>query len=123
MIPGVSNQQANILTSAAAQQNSKVQNAQLPSQYGCDQVTLSTAVAQAATSSKTTSLEDGRSLSANSAENNNRDTKKVNNQVVKQVSDEDKHKDNKDAYDLLHMASGLKGMLEGLIGVITKGQV
>ena len=116
-------QQQNIQSSVSAQQNSsKVQSSQQPSQYGYDLVTLSTSVAPSAAASGSRNS-DGTTQYAESTENGSRFVMAAKNQTVKPVNDDDKHQNNKEAYDLLKLAAGVKGMLAGLVGVITKGEV
>ncbi|MFA5097941.1 MAG: hypothetical protein WC490_04865 [Candidatus Margulisiibacteriota bacterium] len=117
-IYGVSHHQG-VQSSASAQQNTvRPQNAQNSSHYGYDQVTLSTSVAPAASSSKAVRT-DGTASYAERSENRTRRTAAAKGQTVKAVSDEEKHRDNKEAYDLLKMAAGLKGMLADLGAALT----
>ena len=116
---GISQQQ-NIQSSVSAQQNSsRTQNAQ-PSQYGFDQVTLSASVVPAASASGTRTS-NGTTPYAEQSENKSRSVKTANNQTVKAVSDEEKHKDNREAYDLLKPAAQLKTLL-ALAGKIFSGE-
>ena len=116
---GISQQQ-NIQSSVSAQQNSsRAQSAQQSSQYGFDQVTLSTSVAPAASASGTRTS-NGTTPYAEQPENRSRSVKTAKNQTVKAVSDEEKHKDNREAYDLLKPAAQLKTLLE-IAGKIFSG--
>ena len=117
-IYGLSQNQG-VQSSASAQQNTvRPQNAQNTSHYGYDRVTLSASVAPAASSSRTVNA-NGTASYAEQSENRSRRAAPAKGQTVKAVSDEEKHRDNKDAYDLLKMAAGLKGMLAGFTAVLT----
>lgn len=108
--------------SSAQQNTSKVMNSHQAGEYGSDSVSLSNAIVRAANASGSKNS-DGTTAYAEQPENRSRSVKAAKNNTVKAISDEEKESDSNNFFKkYLPLASQLKGMLGGLIGIITKGE-